>query len=74
VDAPGSQLHPQCVAEGLYPVLGRAVGPVERCGQLAGEGTDVHDAPPRLAQQWQEGLGYRELSDEVDLKLPTQFL
>jgi hypothetical protein len=55
-------------------VLGRAVSPVERCGQLAGEGTDVHDPTSRFTQRRQESLGHRELPAEVDLELPAQVL
>jgi hypothetical protein len=49
MDAPWGKLHPQGVAEGFYPVLGGAVGAVERRGQLTGKGAYVHDAPPRFA-------------------------
>jgi hypothetical protein len=45
MDTPRGQLHPQRVAESLHPVLGRAVGSVERRGQPAGEGTEASRAP-----------------------------
>jgi prepilin-type processing-associated H-X9-DG protein len=73
VDAPGANsIHNASLKVSI--VLGCAVSPVERCGQLAGEGTDVHDPTSRFTQRRQESLGHRELPAEVDLELPARFL
>jgi hypothetical protein len=50
------------------------VGSVKRKSNSTAERANIDDAALALAQEWEEGLSYRKLTNQIHLELPAQIL
>ena len=73
-NAPWTQLHTECIGQGLDGVLRCAVGAGARCGEQTTDRGHEHHPPPSDAEFRENRLRHCDLRNDVDVELLCQII